>query len=101
MTEIAAVLHALGDPVRLEMVGRLADRGEPQPCGALYDDIAKSTASYHFRLLREAGLIEQYAEGGRTLNVLARAEADRRAPGVLESVLAARSARAARTDGGQ
>ena len=59
------VLQALADPVRLEMVRRLAAAELALPCGALYENVAKSTASYHFAMLRESGLVEQYVEGNR------------------------------------
>ncbi|WP_219635429.1 ArsR/SmtB family transcription factor [Nocardioides ungokensis] len=49
------VLEALADPVRLEMVRRLDPDGTPAPCAALYDGVGKSTASHHFKILREAG----------------------------------------------
>ena len=83
------LLTALADDVRLEMVRRLATTAGDQPCDALYDEIAKSTASYHFTTLREAGLIEQYRHEGRKLNRLRRDEADAIAPGLLDAVVAA------------
>jgi hypothetical protein len=59
------VLAALADPVRLEMVRRLAERDEPIACSDLYADISKSTASHHFKTLREAGLTERVGSAGR------------------------------------
>ena len=44
-------------------------------------------ATYHFRVLREAGLIEQVEQGNRKLNTLRRDEIERRFPGLLEAVL--------------
>ena len=52
------VLAALADPVRLEMVRRLAAADGPAVCATLYDGIGKSTASHHFKILREAGVID-------------------------------------------
>ena len=86
---LEGVLQALADPVRLEMVRRLAAADLALPCGGLYDDVAKSTASYHFAMLRESGLIEQYVEGNRKMNRLRVAEVDTALPGVLTSILAA------------
>lgn len=85
-----AVLHALADPVRVEIVRRLRAAGDEQGCGALYDDLPKSTASYHFRVLRESGVIEQYDRGGRRLNRLLEQEVEGLAPGLLEAVFAPR-----------
>ena len=80
------VLQALADPVRLEMVRRLRAADEDLGCGALYDDLPKSTASYHFGVLRNSGLIEQYDVRGRRLNRLLASEVDELAPGLLDAV---------------
>ena len=53
--EVAAVLNALSDPVRLRIVEALAAGGE-QACGAIPLPVSASTRSHHFKILREAGL---------------------------------------------
>lgn len=68
------VLSALGDPVRLEIVRRLLGAGAPVPCAQLYDDISKSTASHHLKILREAGITERVVDGGRVHQSLRRSE---------------------------
>ena len=84
------VLAALADPVRLEMVRRLADGGdEPIACARLYDGINKSTASHHFKILREAGLTERVMIGGQIHQRLCAREVEDALPGVLTSVIAA------------
>lgn len=83
------VLSALADDIRLEIVRRLATATDDQPCGVLYEGIAKSTASYHFTLLRDAGLIEQYQRNGRKMNRLRQAEIEALAPGLLAAVVTA------------
>lgn len=83
------VLAALADPVRLEMVRRLADVGEPIACAALYVGINKSTASHHFKILREAGLTERVVVGGQTHQLLRSREVEEALPGVLTAVVAA------------
>jgi DNA-binding transcriptional ArsR family regulator len=85
---LSGVLYALSDPARLSIVQRLACQGE-QPCGALSLAVAKSTASHHFRVLREAGLIQMRAEGTQFINSLRREELDSRFPGLLAAVLQA------------
>ena len=50
------VLYALSDPVRLEIVRRLAEVGEAS-CGELDGGRPKSSMSHHFRVLRDAGLV--------------------------------------------
>ncbi|MGH3412933.1 MAG: helix-turn-helix domain-containing protein [Marmoricola sp.] len=83
------VLAALADPVRLEMVRRLARSGEPIRCGLLYNGIGKSTASHHFKVLREAGVIEKVVTDGQTHQQLRAREVEAAYPGVLGSVVAA------------
>ena len=83
------VLAALADPVRLEMVRRLAERDEPIACADLYADISKSTASHHFKTLREAGLTERVVLSGQTYQKLRAREVEEALPGVLSSVVAA------------
>lgn len=85
---LAGVLYALGDPVRLEIVKRLAIKGE-QPCVALDLAIAKSTMSHHFRVLRESGVIYCRKEGTQHLNSLRHEDLDALFPGLLDAVLLA------------
>jgi DNA-binding transcriptional ArsR family regulator len=89
--ELPAVLHALSDPHRLEMVRRLATDTEARPCGTFGFDISKSTMTHHFRTLREAGVIEQHKEGTTKLTSLRREDLDARFPGLLDSVLSSES----------
>ena len=85
-------MHALSDPTRLEMVRRLAEDTEPRPCGTFGFDLAKSTMTHHFRILREAGVIEQHREGTAKLTSLRREDLDQRFPGLLDAVLSASKA---------
>ena len=89
---IADVLYALGDPVRLEIVRRLAAGGE-QPCACLCTgvdaQIAKSTMSHHFRILRAAGVVSTRKEGTQLLNSLRWEDLDGLFPGLLDIVVGA------------
>jgi DNA-binding transcriptional ArsR family regulator len=89
-----SVLSALGDPVRLKIVETL-NRGMDQPCCSVVEglDLPKSTQSYHFRILREAGVIRTHKSGIYYLNSLRREELDRLFPGLLDAVLTAHAAR--------
>lgn len=82
------VLAALADPVRLEMVRRLADAGAPVACAQLYDSVSKSTASHHFKVLREAGVTRRSVVGGLTHQELRLAELEETYPGVLPAIVA-------------
>ena len=85
------VLHALGDPVRLGIVRQLARDGESS-CAALDGGRPKSTMSHHFRVLRDAGLVQTRGQGTTHLNALSRAALDAAFPGLLAAVLAAPAA---------
>jgi DNA-binding transcriptional ArsR family regulator len=85
-SELAQVLCALGDPVRLDLVRKLAQQGEI-PCGGFGLDMPKSSLSHHFRVLREAGVIGSRPEGTSTLNYLEIKQMEKRFPGLLKSVL--------------
>jgi DNA-binding transcriptional ArsR family regulator len=87
--ELAAVLHALSDPMRLRMVAAIAatEDGEPT-CGSFDVPVTKSTCTHHFKVLREAGVIHQRQEGRMRLNRLRRDDLDARFPGLLDTVLA-------------
>jgi DNA-binding transcriptional ArsR family regulator len=85
---LAGVLYALGDPVRLEIVCQLSEQGE-QPCHAFNCNIAKSTLSHHFKVLRESGVIHARKEGTQHVNSLRRQDLDQRFPGLLDAVLRA------------
>jgi DNA-binding transcriptional ArsR family regulator len=86
--DLSAVLHALSDPQRLGIVADLAADEVPRPCGSFAPGITKSTRSHHFRVLREAGLVEQWKEGTSKMSRLRREDIDARFPGLLDSVLA-------------
>ncbi|RJO74756.1 ArsR family transcriptional regulator [Nocardia panacis] len=86
---VSVVLGALQDPVRLEMVRRLSNRGGPMRCGALYEAINKSTATHHFKILREAGVAERVVIDGQPHLRLRAAEVETALPGLLGSVVEA------------
>jgi DNA-binding transcriptional ArsR family regulator len=86
--ELAAVLHALSDPVRLRIVAGLAS-GDERTCGSIELPVTKSTCTHHFRVLRETGVIRQRTEGTTRVNSLRDDDLEARFPGVLRAILAA------------
>lgn len=84
-----AVLSALADPVRRAIVGQLADGHAEQACMAFALPVSKSTSTHHFRVLREAGVIEQRYRGTAIHSTLRREDLDARFPGLLTAVLSA------------
>jgi DNA-binding transcriptional ArsR family regulator len=83
------ILYALGDPLRLRIVGQLAAVGEAISCGDLHvvKEVPKSTGSHQFKVLREAGLIRMAPQGRRVLVSLRRDDLETRFPGLLETIL--------------
>ncbi|QRG68417.1 ArsR/SmtB family transcription factor [Brevibacillus choshinensis] len=59
------IFKALADETRLAIVKTLYQSGREMNCGEVGDicEASKSNASYHFRTLREAGLIKVRKEG--------------------------------------
>jgi DNA-binding transcriptional ArsR family regulator len=86
LATLATVLRALGDPVRLELVRRMATHGEER-CLPADLRVAKSTLSHHWRVLREAGISRTRPEGRARWMSLCRDELDSRYPGLLDAVL--------------
>ncbi|MFD7497326.1 ArsR/SmtB family transcription factor [Streptomyces sp. NPDC059832] len=82
------VLRALADPVRLEIVQRLAATGE-ESCNAIGGDldVHQTTLSHHYRVLREAGVTWTTVKGRSRLVRLRRDDLDALFPGLLDSVL--------------
>jgi DNA-binding transcriptional ArsR family regulator len=90
--ELGAVLHALSDPVRLLIVAELARREGEYTCGSFALPVTKSTCTHHFKVLREAGLIQQRPQGTTRLNRLRREDLEVRFPGLLATILTAAEA---------
>ena len=86
--ELAAILHALSDPIRMRIVAELAVEDE-RTCSSFDLPIVKSTATHHFRVLRECGVIYQRTVGTTRINCLRREELDSQFPGLLDAVLKA------------
>lgn len=84
---VQQLLAALADPVRLEMVRRLRNADAPMPCALLYDGINKSTATHHFKILREAGLTERLVVDGHTHQRLRTDRVDAAVPGLLDAIV--------------
>ncbi|MCO5968059.1 ArsR/SmtB family transcription factor [Actinoallomurus soli] len=82
------VLAALADPHRRSVVAELLDQpeGTERTCASFGLPVSKSTLTYHFRVLREAGLIRQVNRGNSRKVTLRGADVDQRFPGLLQMV---------------
>ena len=87
---LAGVLAALADPMRLRIVRSLLANNDCMSCteAAPCPDMAKSTLSNHFRILREAGLIQTTKKGVEHRNVVREADINARFPKLLKTILA-------------
>jgi DNA-binding transcriptional ArsR family regulator len=80
------VLEAVADPVRRSIIAQLAGAGHDLACGTLDLPVSRSTATHHFNVLREAGIIRQHYQGTTKLNTL-REDLDERFPGLLPAIV--------------
>ena len=86
---LAGVLAALADPKRLRIVRSLYAKDECMSCteATPCPDMAKSTLSNHFRILREAGLVRTSKQGVEHRNVLREEDINARFPKLLKTIL--------------
>ncbi|WP_315755659.1 MULTISPECIES: helix-turn-helix domain-containing protein [unclassified Bradyrhizobium] len=86
---LAGVLSALADPMRLRIVKSLMQQNDCMSCSAAAPcpDMAKSTLSNHFRILREAGLIQTTKKGVEHRNVVREADLNARFPKLLKTIV--------------
>ncbi|OGR30172.1 MAG: ArsR family transcriptional regulator [Desulfuromonadales bacterium GWD2_54_10] len=82
------VLHALSDPVRMEIVLKIAKAGQVA-CGAFDIPMPKSTLSHHFKVLRESGVVAGRREGNVLINSIRFEDLDARFPGVIDAIISA------------
>ncbi len=88
---VAAILHALSDPVRLGIVSKLLKSPAGLNCTETTQKLnlamPKSTCSQHYRILREAGLIVSERRGVDLSSRVRSSELEARFPGLLASIL--------------
>ena len=86
---LAGVLGALADPMRLRIVRSLLKKNNCMSCSeaAPCPDMAKSTLSHHFRILREAGIVRTSKVGVENRNIIRSDDINARFPGLLKQIL--------------
>lgn len=83
--ELNDVLGAISDPVRRKVLEYISIEG-PQYCGQMDFNLSKSTMSHHFRVLREAGLIQTIIKGKHHQIWRRDSAIEKRFPGLLGAV---------------
>ncbi|MGI5373527.1 ArsR/SmtB family transcription factor [Streptomyces sp. CA-251387] len=96
---LEGVLHALSDPMRLQIVRELAAVGDELTCSQFDLPVTKSTTTHHFRVLRESGVIQQIYRGTAKMNGLRKDDLDDLFPGLLDALLGAATRQAGRLGG--
>lgn len=97
---LPAVMQALSDPCRIEILRSLMAAGE-LACGDIPLTVSKATVSHHFSVLREAGLVLTRNEGTRCLSTVREAELERRFPGLLGLVMSEKPKKAGKKAAGK
>nr|WP_205864760.1 helix-turn-helix domain-containing protein [Planctomonas sp. JC2975] len=82
------MLHALADPTRLAIVRTLYQEADGRACGTFGVDVAASTLSHHFKVLRAAGVIFQEDHGTRRWTTLRPDDLNANFPGLLQALAA-------------
>ncbi|WCK54097.1 metalloregulator ArsR/SmtB family transcription factor [Aneurinibacillus sp. Ricciae_BoGa-3] len=82
------IFKALSDPTRIEIIRTLYTVNKEMACGEVgeYCSISKSNASYHFRTLREAELIEVRKEAQTKYTKLNQGTFHKYLPGFLATL---------------
>lgn len=87
--DIGTVFAALADPSRRRVITALAADPEDneRPCGSFNLPVGKATRTHHFRVLREAELIDQRNHGRGSSITLRRKDIEHELPGLLDLLL--------------
>ncbi|MGW4426156.1 ArsR/SmtB family transcription factor [Streptosporangium sp. NPDC004631] len=85
---VGAILQALADPIRLQIV-RALDAVEESTCTELDVPVKISTVSHHLRILRESGVVSTRLVGNARPSRLRRDDLEARFPNLLTSILKA------------
>lgn len=84
--ELGTIMSTLADPLRRKVITDLIAEpdGTERTCASFDLGVSKSSLTYHFRLLREAGLVEQVDYGNSRKVTLRRTDITDRFPGLLD-----------------
>ena len=83
---MSSILNALGDPARLQIMKQLSEKSE-MTCACCNVNLQKSALSHHFKVLREAGLINVRIDGKQRFLSIRYDDLEERFPGLLSTIL--------------
>ncbi len=83
--KLSLIFYALSDPIRIDILRTLI-KVEEISCGACKSSLSKSTMSHHFKVLREAGLIQKRTLGKLHFISIREREIEKRIPGLLDLI---------------
>lgn len=83
---LPTILHALGDPIRLNIIKNLSNTCETT-CACCNINLPKSALSHHFKVLRESGLIKVRIAGKQRFLSIRYDELEERFPGLLNAIM--------------
>ena len=84
--DLSAVLDAMSDPTRRDIVLRLVELGEVN-CSGFADFGSKTNLTYHYARLREAGITSTRVEGTQRRISLRLDDLETRFPGLMTAIL--------------
>ncbi|TGN18231.1 ArsR/SmtB family transcription factor [Leptospira idonii] len=79
------LLHALSDPIRRQIVFNLVGC-EGKSCNKTFEGLAPSTLSFHYKVLRETGLVRSEKKGVEVINFIRKEEIESKFPDLLKKV---------------
>lgn len=86
--DLSAVLDAMSDPTRRDIVLRLVELGEGN-CSGFLEFGSKTNLTYHYARLREAGITSTRVEGTQRIISLRLDDLETRFPGLMTAILSA------------
>ena len=84
---VDGILYALSDPIRRAILLKLLDCNGMSCSKAACSQLPPSTLSFHYKVLREAGLIRSQKKGVEVLNTPRKDEIEKRFPGLVQTIL--------------
>ena len=84
---IDGILYALSDPARRAIFKKVIGCDGMSCSEGCDGSLSPSTISFHYKILRENGLIFSEKKGVQVINTDRKAEIDKKFPGLLDSIL--------------